>query len=96
MGVDKKLDSRHQGMREARSVTGNLKAIGTVVAELSRATDDWIPVTEQLPLRSADYLVLMRGRRCRIMTYAPQSATFVPRGLNPAVTHWRALPPLPA
>lgn len=96
MGVDKQLNSCQRGAREVRPVPGGFNAMSRVVPELSPTTGGWIPVSERLPPRSGDYLVLMRNQRYRVMDYALQGETFFPRGLNLAVTHWRELPPVPA
>jgi uncharacterized protein DUF551 len=56
---------------------------------------NWIAVQERLPTGCGDYLVLLRSTRYRVMNYAHESETFIPRCMNQAVTHWMPLPPIP-
>lgn len=55
----------------------------------------WIAVKDRLPDSSGDYLVLLRSAKHRVMGYTQEGETFIPRGINQAITHWMPLPPVP-
>ena len=55
----------------------------------------WISVQDRPPASSGDYLVLLRSRSHRVMSYTQEAETFLPRSINQAVTHWMPLPPVP-
>lgn len=57
---------------------------------------NWISIATRIPPSSGPYLVLLRGRKHRLMQYEANDGVFSPRGLSPVVTHWMLLPPLPA
>ncbi len=64
--------------------------------QASRTTASaWVSISKQLPSQAGDYLVLLRGQRFRVMTYAKSSGSFMPRNMNQAITHWMPLPEPP-
>ena len=60
-----------------------------------KIASSWISVQDRLPAGSGDYLVLLRSRSLRVMSYTQGAETFLPRSINQAVTHWMPLPPVP-
>jgi hypothetical protein len=78
---------------ECGSKSGDLKLARAVQHPPTRPSrGGWIPVREQPPAESGDYLVLLRGAKPRLMAYVAAHNSFVPRNLHPAVTHWMSLP----
>lgn len=59
-------------------------------------TSNWVAVNNRKPASSGHYLVLLRGKRHRLMEYEAENLGFSPKSLNLVVTHWMPLPELPA
>ena len=71
-------------------------ASGTDKVRRLQRTSNWIAVANRKPASSGYYLVLLRGKRHRLMEYESENLGFSPRSLNLVVTHWMPLPELPA
>lgn len=61
-----------------------------------KTVGSWVPVKTRRPSSSGHFLVLLRGRRHRLMEFSVADQTFIPKGLGGAVTHWMPLPPAPS
>ena len=71
-------------------------AHGTGTVRRLQRTSNWIAVANRKPASSGHYLVLLRGKRHRLMEYEAENLGFSPKSLNLVVTHWMPLPDLPA
>jgi hypothetical protein len=69
---------------------------GTGKVRRLQATSNWVAVAHRKPASSGHYLVLLRGKRHRLMEYEAENLGFSPKSLNLVVTHWMPLPELPA
>lgn len=69
------------------------------IAELEEALTDrrWIPMTERLPDKPGDYLVLTTNRNCSVRTFLIYDETrkeFI-HIENGVISHWMSLPEVP-
>jgi hypothetical protein len=96
MQYSEQVSSYENRFRHVDSPTGKLDPLESI--KYSRKPyfgSNWVPVLEGIPNESGDYLVFLRGKSYRVMSFNLSDETFIPICMNRAVTHWMSLPSMP-